>query len=267
MATLDAGSEAPFIGLGDGIAVVGMPWYRSADGVDRLLVVDLSDGTIEELAVDHVPVSLIVGPGPVVYGERIDETDATVVAIAIAGERAGETLWSAPSLGHTVEPFDNIFAHGPDGVIDRWHGDAVVTAYLDAQGSAIPVDGPWLVVHSTGVEDGSVIRSSTGGEWEHAIERDPSAPASMPNGAAAGPAGSVIVSTWIGPRIGDDADYGTPTVPVVGVLRPDGSGSWYRLPDGWAVVDSNRWGTLVARTTETSFELGLIDPLILSQPG
>lgn len=267
VATLDAGSDAAFIGLGDGIAVVGMPWYRAADGVDRLLVVDLADGSVEELTVDHVPTGLIVGPGAVVYGERLDETDATFVAIALAGDRAGETLWSSPSPFHAAEPFDNIFAHGPDGVIDRWNDDALVTPYLDEQGSAIPVDGPWPVVPLTGVEDGSVIRSSSGAAWELAIERDPSAPASMPNGAAAGPAGSVIVSTWIGPRIGDDADYGTPTVPVVGVLRPDGSGSWYRLPDGWSVVDSNRWGTLVARTTDTSFELGLINPLIVSQVG
>ncbi len=267
LATLDAGSEAAFIGLGDGIAVVGVPWYRAADGVDRLLVVDLADGSVEELAVDHVPVSLIVGPGPVVYGEHIDEADATLVAIAIAGQRAGETLRSVPSLGHAAEPFDNAFAHGPDGIIDRWHGDALVTPYLDERGSAISVDGPWPVVPLTGVEEGTVIRSSSGAAWELAIERDPSAPSSMPNTVAAGPAGSVIVSTWIGPRIGDDVDYGTPTVPVVGVLRPDGSGSWYRLPDGWSVVDSNRWGTLVARTTDTSFELGLINPLIVSQVG
>jgi hypothetical protein len=176
-------------------------------------------------------------------------------------------VWSSPSPGHAAEPFDNILAHGPDGVIDRWHDDALVTPYLDTQGSAIPVDGSWPVVPLTGVEDGSVIRSSSGQAWELEIEREPSAPAWMPDAVAAGPAGSVIVSTWIGPRIGDDADYGTPTVPVVGVLRPDGSGSWYRLPEGWSVVDSNRWGTLVARTTDTSFQLGLIDPAAVDGPG
>jgi hypothetical protein len=264
-ATLEIGSDAAFIGLGAGIAVVGVPEYRSTDGIARLVVVDLADGSVEELAVDRVPSGLVVGPGPVVYGEILDETVATYVAIALTGERAGDTVWSAPSPGHAAEPFDNILAHGPDGIVDRWNGDALVTRYRDERGDEASIGEPTHIVPLTEVEDGAVVRSSNGVSWELGIERDPTAPASLPNAVTAGPSGSAVAATWIGPRIGDDADYGTPTVPVVAVLRADGSGSWYRLPDGWSVVDSNRWGTLVARSSETTFELGLLDPALFGQ--
>lgn len=264
-ATLETGSDAAFIGLGDGIAVVGMPEYRSTDGIARLVVVDLADGSVEELAVDRVPTGLVVGPGPVVYGEILDESVATYVAIALAGERAGDTVWSAPSPGHAAEPFDNILAHGPDGIVDRWNGDALVTRFRDERGDESSIGESTHIVSWTEVEDGAVVRSSKGVSWELGIERDPTAPAAMPNVLAAGPSGSAIAATWIGPRIGDDPDYGTPTVPVVAVLRADGSGSWYRLPDGWSVVDSNRWGTLVARSSATTFELGLLDPALFGQ--
>ncbi len=66
--------------------------------------------------------------------------------------------------------------------------------------------------------------------------------------------------TWIGPRVGDDPDYGRPTVPVIAALNPDGSGTWHRLPDGWEVADSNKWGTLLMRWAGGVTQLAVYDP-------
>jgi hypothetical protein len=47
--------------------------------------------------------------------------------------------------------------------------------------------------------------------------------------------------TWIGPRVGDDINFGLPTVPTIADLRPDRTSTWYRPPEGWHVADSNIW--------------------------
>ena len=45
------------------------------------------------------------------------------------------------------------------------------------------------------------------------------------------------------------------------MLRPDGSGTWLRVPDGWNFEASSPWGVLVSRvdTSSLEIELGLLD--------
>jgi hypothetical protein len=93
--------------------------------------------------------------------------------------------------------------------------------------------------------------------WRFGIERDATAPAVDYTSAWPGPDGTAVFFTHIGPRLTSDPDYGTPSIPVIGVLQPDGSFIWRQLPEGWQVYDSNRWGILLARSVDNGAELAM----------
>lgn len=259
------------IALGDGIVVAGDDVVGFDDATAtpihgrELHVLDLADGSTQRVEVDRVPRALIAGPGPVAYGELFiddgDRIEQRFVAIALTGERTGELIFETPSLGHAVDPLhDDYFQHGADGIVDVDHGHAVMTPYLEPDGTdRLPDAIEWPVV-TYDEETSSVIRRN-GPEWQLAIERHPDAPSTMANRAAAGSSDNAVYSTWIGPRIGDDPDYGTPTVHAIAALHSDGTGTWYQLPDGWKIADSNRWGTLLARRTDTRTQLAWFDPV------
>ena len=63
--------------------------------------------------------------------------------------------------------------------------------------------------------------------------------------------------THIGPNANPDSDFGEPTMWVVAELDPDGTATWWSLPDGWEVVASDTWGTVLGRHSGTQLELAL----------
>jgi hypothetical protein len=251
--------------LGDGFVVARLP-LTVADRSDvKLVVLDLGSGDTNTLGIDESMRGLLAGPGPVVYGEvlrsgpDIAGVEQRFVAIALTGERAGQTILDIESPGHAMDPLSEwFFGHSADGVIDVWNNDTVLTPFLGADGS--PIASPitdWPQVRYNG--DGTV-RQLGGPTWQLAFERHPDAPNAKPNFAGAGPGDTAVFATWIGPRIGDDVDYGEPTGPVIASLTPDGQGTWFTLPEGWWVGDSNVWGTLLVSRTDTTTRLAWFEP-------
>jgi hypothetical protein len=258
-------TEARSIALGDGFLVGGFMGDVYTPDDDQLVVLDLTDGTTARLDVDELPRGLTVGPGRVAYGEVLRTVpddpapEQRFVAISLAGDRAGQTILDVPSPGHPMDPLhDDFYEHSADGVIDVWNGDALLTPFLDPSGQTLPTPNvAWPHVRYD-VDDDAVV-AGDGPTWTLAVERDPTAPGSVTEHTLAGAAGSAVHTTWIGPNVGDDLDYGPPSVPVIAALLPDGTGTWYRLPDGWGLADSNVWGTLLARDADGRTQLAWFD--------
>ncbi len=253
-------------GLGDGFVVAGVGGDNTTAADDQLIVLDLATNTMTTLDIERLPRALLAGPGRVVYGELVidnpnrPDPDQQFVAIALDGERAGEKILEIPGLGHPVDPIgDDIFDHSAAGVIDTWHDDTVITDFIDPAGQRFtPEHTDWPLVRYDFTND--VMTQLDGPTWPLVIERHPNAANTAIQHVGAGAGGTAIYATWIGPAIGDDLDVATPTAPVIAALMPDGTGTWYRLPDGWWVADSNVWGTLLVSGTGNSTQLAWFDP-------
>ena len=99
--------------------------------------------------------------------------------------------------------------------------------------------------------------------WPLDIERDPDAPTPLEGPSPPAPTadGGAVYWTGIGPPDEPSTDYPDSTINVLAVLAPDGSGQWYRLPDGWTVAASDIWGTILARRVGERVELAtLVEP-------
>lgn len=68
-----------------------------------------------------------------------------------------------------------------------------------------------------------------------------------------------MIWTHIGPNARPDTDFGEPTMPVIAEMHRDGSVQWWSIPDGWNVVASDVWGTVLAHMTGDSIDLALAD--------
>ncbi len=80
------------------------------------------------------------------------------------------------------------------------------------------------------------------------------------SGITYGP-GSVVHGLRQGRQNSDFAivAVGEPTMPVIAEMHRDGSVRWWSIPDGWTVVASDVWGTVLARITAESIDLALAD--------
>ncbi len=65
--------------------------------------------------------------------------------------------------------------------------------------------------------------------------------------------------THIGPNASPGTDFGEPTMWVVAALNPDGTATWWSVPDGWEILASDTWGTVLGRQSGTQLELALAD--------
>lgn len=202
------------------------------------------------------------GPGAVLYGivsaltaPPVDQSLGTFVAISLDGANLGALVSATPfSRVALVEQPTTILGHDDAAVIQRANGTPIVP-YVDTTGQPLPsgIDAPSYLLGA----DGFVRSTSGAAHWLLSIERDPgytggyvSDPPPMPL-----PGGAALVSTALGPPMDPSADVSDPTVPVVAVLQPDGSGSWYRLVDGWAPVAVDVWGAVFARPVDGGVEL------------
>jgi hypothetical protein len=233
-------------------------------------LVDSSLGTTRSIALDVAPGSIVLGPpGDVLYGFTGDgPNNFAMSAIALDGPRAGEVISSNPLPINTfMELPIGATGHGPSGIIERTNRrpeSETLIDYSSADGSPVPPSGPWLQLEHSEIasnEDGDQLQtiqaldgsSRWGIQWTPAPNAAGSYTGEMPPAPTA--EGGAVVFRYIGPQLEPQADFGTPTGPVVAVLRPDGSGKWYRLPEGWRVAASDVWGTVLARNVEGAVEL------------
>lgn len=222
------------------------------------------------------------GPGGVVYGQGeqqfaddvgVDQSGLRIVAIPFVGDRAGEVVAAQMvQLNEFLEIPPYFLGHGPDGVIQRGRtANVAIIGYVDEAG--MPRDSgesgdfgtPYPLLETDRDSDGFVV-SVVGSpvSWNLEIQTDPTASDSYvgPNVVVPASGGRVIYAERIGADTTPDEDFGPNAMPVVAVLNRDGSGEWYRLPDDWDVVASDVWGTLLARTTDTTIELAMLDDLV-----
>ena len=115
------------------------------------------------------------------------------------------------------------------------------------------------------IDENDVVRLDGGSvTWPLDIDRHPEW--TRPYGGGTPPAptagGGLVYRTTIGPPPVDPGsdDYPETTMPVVAMLSGDGTGQWYRLPDGWSVAASDVWGTILTRGVGDQVELATLTP-------
>ena len=220
------------------------------------------DGEQHDVPIDGDIGPIVYGPGEVVYGLRSGDAidDFAMVAVALAGDRAGTTVASSPLpiVRYTELPM-GAFGHGVAGVVDRAREvNATVSEYVGVDGSPINWNGlePALL---TAADNGASISDSLGHSWRLAIDASPVAAGSYvgPSPPAPSSNGDAVSWTFIGPNARPEQDFGLQTMPVIAGLHPDGSVTWWSVPEGWEVVASDVWGTVLARLTGQKLDLAL----------
>ena len=235
------------------------------------IVVEL-DGSTRRVPLEPRAFVVAAGPGDVLYAFLQGTADGLrVVGIPLSGERAGQVVASA-----TLEPASytelpsGAFGHGRTGIIARVRqvGEQVI-GYVDADGQPLTWPGPPPPFYT--IDDNDTVRTADGSmEWPLDIERHPEMPTQLLEGPLA-PAptagGGAVYWTGIGPPVDPNNDYSDSTINVVAVLSPDGSGQWYRLPDGWSVAASDVWSTILSRRIGDQIELATLTPTSPNVPG
>jgi hypothetical protein len=227
------------------------------------------DGTRRVVPVDGRLGSIVYGPGDVLYGVRDGATiqEFAMVAVALSGDRAGATIASAslPWAQYMELPVAS-FGHSGDGIVDRERDiNSTVMGYVDIAGQQVawPDATPALVTTSPDDLNTALVSVSTssGTTWRLDIDASPSRASPFIDGPPAAPSsnGLVVYSTHIGPNARPDTDFGEPTMFVLAAMYPDGSVQWHSIPDGWQIVASDVWGTVLARRTDDRLELALTD--------
>lgn len=244
-------------GLARGAVAVTSSGVVVVDPVEKTAVVvdwfGLAVRTIPLL--DAVPWSIVAGPADVLYGVGHTNPSGTeIVAIPLTGDQAGRVVARAATNGGNYNEAPLVaIARGPSGIVGRVPGgQAEMMAYVDPsgqpladyEGAQVAVLDPDDTVHLNGLQ------------WHLGIERDPASPA-WDGRALPAPSGNggAVYWTEIGPPADPTADVHVPTMPVIAALNRDGSAQWWSLPDGWSVVASDEWGTILGHATDGAFEL------------
>lgn len=257
------------VAAGDlGVAVSAWDYSGSVARSVRVLGFDGRARSID------IPVDLgdviAYGPGDVIYSSRQAAAieDFTVVAVALSGERAGAAVASAPAnINRFVEYPPSSFGHSDSAIVDRRAGaidGGVIIDYVDVDGNEVTLDSSPSLFGFIAGDPGSgvsAIESSTGERWAFEIDSAPDRAGTYVGDSppAAGPNGIGVYWTHIGPNAAPNTDFGEPSMWVIAELRPDRNASWWSIPDGWEVVASDIWGTVLARQTGTRLELALAD--------
>jgi hypothetical protein len=266
------------VAIGDlGIAVSTWLYHAESGTGDPLTVIGF-DGSQRSIDLGgDFGSTLAFGPGDVLYAFSSGDNpleDFAVVTIALDGDRAGSIVASTEvSAVQYMELPRASFGHGRDGVVDRVRDvNKAVIGYVDVNGKPVEWDGPepplLTTIESDGPEqplsttitqlpaDGSTERS-----WQLTIDASTSRASSYVGPSPAAPTNDGLNVYWthIGPNARPDIDFGEPTMWVIAALYPDGRVQWWSLPNGWEVVASDVWGTVVGKTTGNQLELAVAD--------
>lgn len=196
---------------------------------------------------------MLAGPDGLLYVDRFPPEAGSIRVVTAIDPHTGARVAEGQILtdqGGESEPF---VGAGRDGIIDRID-DSLVLAYPSGPHDIDIADFAELWPENKPID---VVVVCGGQRWVVPIVPSPIA-ASLYSGNPypfSGPAGGVVFTTWIGPSIGADSNYGTPSVQVIVDLRADGTGDWYRLQDGWGIVAVDTTGVLVSRWTGADVEL------------
>lgn len=248
------------VAIGDRGVLVNETW------AGRLTTVGF-DGERREITFTEELAELVYGPGDVAYGLRSVASggamsDLELVAVALAGERQGEVVASTPldTLQYLELPTAP-FGHGPTGIVDRVRAvNETLFGYVDANGDPVAWSGaePPLLARE-GSDVGLTTIHSTGGlSWTLDVQAAPDRVDTFVGAAPAAPSSDGLVVHWT--HLGNAApgqDFGQPTMWVIATMAPDGTARWWSIPEGWEVVASDVWGTVLARHEGNSVELGL----------
>ena len=250
------GAPAADVAIGDQGVVVNQSW------LGRMTTIGF-DGETNDIPIDGEMYLITYGPGDVVYGLRQGDaiSDFSIVAVALRGGQRGTTVASAPLgiVAYTELP-DGAFGHGATGIIDRVRAvNTTVIGYVDSAG--LPLTWPQAdpILYTAEHAARSVVVSSSGLTWRLDIDAAPDAADTFNGPSPPAPSSDDLAALWthIGPNARPDVDFGEPTMPVVAALHPDGSVEWWSIPDGWNIVASDVWGTVLAHIAGDSIDLAL----------
>jgi len=261
LAPRDGGEPSIDAAIGDSGIVVNQSWagYLTEIGFD---------GAQRNVPIDGELGPIVYGPGEVAYGLRQGQAvDAfAMVAVALDGARSGTTVASTPigSSAYAELPAAP-FGHGRDGIVDRVRDiNATLVSYVDTQGAPLTWTGPDPVLLTSSRSSPAAapsISDSLGHMWQLSVDASPDAPSPFIENAQPAPTanGDAVYWTFIGPDARTDQDFGLETMPVVAVLHPEGSVTWWSVPAGWTIVASDVWGTVLARLNGLLLDLALAD--------
>jgi hypothetical protein len=238
----------------------------------EIIVIDPTTGE-RRIALDPAIPDLtglaVGGPDGIVYvivqpGRQASQSATEIVAIPTDGPRAGQTVGSASiNLANYTHTHPSVLGLGPTSVIDKRTGESLID-YVDTTGEPLQAQLPapaYPLVQSIDIwstfETGLDVAPANGAspKWDVEVDREPTAvgglgdfpePTAIDNGR-------VLVTTAIGPNL--PGDYGEPTLQVIAVLEPDGSGSWWSVPDGWSLDVADMYGPLYTRMIDNTLEI------------
>lgn len=254
------------VAIGDLGVVAIQPW----PGLVTVFGFDGSRREVEiERRLENGLFETVYGPGDVLYGLSTVGSSGTqdIVAIPLTGDRAGEVVASVP-LDANYRYFELPAAplgHGPEGVIDRVRDvNGTLIGYVDEDGASVGWSAarPPLLSGSSELDgEPFTVSDDAGTSWQLEIQTAPERRGiyNGPSPAAPSSNGLAVYWTHLGTASPGD-DYDDPTTWVIAALHPDGTVRWWSVPDGWSVVASDVWGTVLAkRDTAASLELALAD--------
>jgi len=270
LASLDVPAEESgsySVAVGDlGVAV--SQWTYSDNSVQRLDVVDFS-GQSRSFPDFGGNALLAYGPGDVLYmtqqGTSIEEF--AVVAISVDG--ATEVRREPENVNLFLEYPPMSFGHTATGVVHRREylaDESPIIDYVNIDGQPVTLnDAPptfrFETAEQAGAGLGGTILSSVGTSWTVAVDAAPDRADTYVGISPPSPAtdGRGIYVTHIGPNADPSTDFGAPSGWVIADLQPGGTATWWSVPDGWEVVASDTWGTVLGRRAGTTLELALAD--------
>ncbi len=255
------------VAIGDrGVAVNS--WSYSGNGPSRLDVFD-DDGGVRTLEITSADGALLAyGPGDIAYftDGSFPEGDFSVTAVPLSGPNADTVVASrSANINRYLEYPVSSFGHAATGVLMRRDEGATAIDYVDADGEPVTLADapPWYAPDDELRFEGTAgtIRASDGTTWSIDMDVHPDRAGTYAGDAPPAPTTGDDAVFWshIGPNLDPTIDFGEPSGWVIAQLHPDGTVTWWSVPDGWLVVASDVWGTVLARQTGTDLVLALAE--------
>ena len=256
------------VAIGDlGVAVGSWPYGRPADPdhIDDLWF----DGTSRGFDVrGGLGAVMAYGPGDVVYtmdSQKGSGNDFALAAIAVAGDRVATVVASTPaSIIEFTEVSPAVFGHGQDGLVRRDRDvRPTLVNYVDIAGTRVapqPSEPSFTFVNDPSVKYPQTrIASSFGDLWNLEIESSPDRATQYGSASPPGPTsdGAGVFWTDVGPAVETSGLSNVPTMWVIAQMKRGGGTKWWSVPDGWQVVATDVWGTVLAKQADSRLDLAM----------